>query len=183
MISMAGLTMFMQLGQTHGAGRALGDTMADFFYLSLDALSRQISRVLSLGTVKRLVDFNFTGIRRYPVVKAQQILTVKFDAIVDALHSLALAGIMEPDDSLESWMREKIGAPAVDKGTVRPVPGSKGAAGGPGGRGAGGTLNARVGANSGERTDNAGGVVEIGAPAEGGDGGVETESGERLISR
>ena len=41
--------------------------------------------MLTESVVKRLVDFNFTGIRNYPRVVPQQILTLKFDAIVDYL--------------------------------------------------------------------------------------------------
>lgn len=181
MISMVGLTAFLQLGQgSRGGSRSLGDTLADFFYMSLQSVTEQISRVLSLGTVKRLVDFNFAGIEHYPVIKAQQILTVKFDAIVTALSQLALAGVIEPDDTLESWMREKMAAPPVDKATVRPVPGGKGGAGGVTPEAPGGAAGANAGApkkRSGEAKDNADGTVDVGAPADGGEGGVEAESG------
>jgi hypothetical protein len=183
MISMAGLTMFMQLGQTHGGNRALGDTMADFFYMSLQAVTEQISRTMSLGTVKRLVDYNFTGIERYPVVKAQQILTVKFESIVDALQKLAVAGIVEPDDTLESAMREKMGLPAVDKATVRPVPGAKGNGGGEEAEAASGQPDAKPGASNGKgqrARDNADGTVDVGPSAEGGEGGIDPESGEGM---
>jgi hypothetical protein len=180
MISMVGLTAFLQLGQgTRGGSRSLGDTLADFFYMSLQSVTEQISRVMSLGTVKRLVDFNFQGIEHYPVVKAQQILTVKFEAVVTALNQLALAGVIEPDDSLESWMREKMAAPPVDKATVRPVPGGKGMGGAPEAGAPGGVVGTGQGQpkkRSGAAKDNADGTVDVGAPAPAGEGGVEAES-------
>jgi phage gp29-like protein len=150
LISMAGLAMFMMLGQSHGGNRALGDTMADFFYLGLDATSDQVARVMNQTTVKRLVDFNFAGVVNYPRLVCQQILTVKFEGIVDALQKLATAGVVEPDANLESWMREKMGAPEVDKATVRAVPAKTGFPGAPTPEGASGAVNAKSGAGSGE---------------------------------
>ena len=110
-ISAAGLAMFMMLGQSEHGSRALGVTMGDFFFMSLDATARQIARTLNLGTVRRLVDYNFAGVRHYPQLVPQQLLTLKFESIVDALNKLAQFGVVEPDDKLESWMREKMGAP------------------------------------------------------------------------
>jgi hypothetical protein len=78
-----------------------------------------IERVLNQTTVKRLVDFNFPGVKRYPRIKCQQILTVKFEGIVSALKDLATAGVIEPDEPLEAYMREKMGAPPLDKSTAR----------------------------------------------------------------
>lgn len=132
-ISMAGLAMFMQLGHSGGGNRALGDTMTDFFYLGLEATSKQIGRVLSLGTVKRLVDFNFSGVVNYPRVSPQQIMTIKFETIVAALKDLASSGVVQPDDDLDNWMRVKLGAPEVDQRTARKtqvvMPGKPGDAG------------------------------------------------------
>ena len=120
-ISISGLAQFMNLGQGHSSGnRALGTTMSDFFYLSLQATANQIARVINLTTVKRLCDYNFTGIEKYPQVLPQNILSVKLEAVVDALSKLAAAStdLIEPDDDLEAWMRTKMGMPA--KTTARP---------------------------------------------------------------
>jgi phage gp29-like protein len=121
-ISMVGLTMFMMLGQSQHGSHALGATMADFFFMGLEALSNQVARVLTQSTVKPLVDWNFAGVVNYPRVVCQQIATLKFETIVDSLQRLAASGIIEPDDGLESVMREKMGFPEVDKATVRGVP-------------------------------------------------------------
>jgi phage gp29-like protein len=119
-ISMAGLAQFMMLGQSESGNRALGQTMSDFFYLSLEATARKIARVINLTTVKRLVDFNFAGVERYPRLMPQQILSVRFEAVVDALQKLATGAVdaIRPDDDLETWLRKKVGAP--EKGMPRP---------------------------------------------------------------
>ena len=116
-ISMAGLAMFMMLGQTASGNRALGDTMADFFYMSLQGLANQIGRVISLTTVKRLVDFNFSDVGRYPQVVPQQILAVEFAGVVNALQKLASSGVLTPDEGLEGWIRQKMGVPKLEPGS------------------------------------------------------------------
>jgi phage gp29-like protein len=120
-ISMAGLAQFMMLGQSDSGNRALGQTMGDFFYQSLEATSKKIARVLRLTTIKRLVDFNFAGVERYPRLVAQQILPIKFETIVAALKDLATSGInaVQPDEELEGWLRNKMGAPKAGEPRVR----------------------------------------------------------------
>ena len=117
-ISMAGLAQFMMLGQSESGNRALGQTMSDFFYLSLQSTANAIARVMNWTTIPRLVDFNFAGIERYPVLVPQQILSLRFESLVEALSKLATAGTVEADDDLEGWLREKMGAP--EKGKARP---------------------------------------------------------------
>ncbi|MEN6601774.1 MAG: DUF935 family protein [Bryobacteraceae bacterium] len=122
-ISMAGLAQFMMLGQTESGNRALGQTMSDFFYLSLQATANQLARILTLTTIRRLVDYNFAGIKRYPRLVPQQILTLQFESLWAALQGLATSKLVEPDDDLEGWLRKKMGAPAKAKPrTAAPAP-------------------------------------------------------------
>jgi phage gp29-like protein len=130
-ISMAGLAQFMMLGQSASGNRALGQTMSDFFYLALQSTANKIARVMNWTTIPRLVDFNFAGITRYPTLVPQQILSLRFESVVDALTKLAGAGIIEPDDEFETWMRQKMGGP--EKGTPRPRPQQDTPPHGPGG--------------------------------------------------
>lgn len=176
-ISMGGLAMFMMLGQSQHGSHALGASMSDFFFMSLEATAQQIARILTLSTVKRLVDFNFSGIVNYPRVVPQQLLTVKFETIVDALDKLATAGIVEPDDGLESWMREKLGAPEVDKATVRSVPGPVTGKGLPVVGAVPGTPAAPAAGGKGTKTETpADGEQGEGSPESGGDDGVDPDS-------
>jgi phage gp29-like protein len=192
-ISMAGLAMFMMLGQSEHGSRSLGATMADFFFMSLEATSRQIARVMNLGCVKRLVDYNFPGVTNYPQLVPQQILTLKFEAIVEALNKLAQFGVVEPDDELESWLREKMGAPEIDLKTrhvvtqpatpqgeqlaQKTITGAttQGAAK-PNAGGGGKSAPAAPG-------KTADGTKPVDPPAEGGDGGVDPQSGNKVPSR
>jgi hypothetical protein len=178
-ISMAGLAMFMMLGQSHGGNRALGDTMTDFFYQGLGATANTIERQINLGTVKRLVDYNFAGIENYPRVTCQKILTVKFEAMVEALQKLASSGVIEPDDDLESDIREQMGLPEKNPDTARvPVtvampgtePGGDGQADGEGAPGAAAARGKR--APGGKAAD---GQKRAGAPAAGGADGAAAD--------
>ena len=159
-ISMAGLAMFMMRGSSHSGSRALGATMADFFFMGLEATSSQIARVLTETVVKPLCDFNFAGLVNYPRVVPQQILTLKFEAIVDALQRLATSGVIEPDDTLESSMRERMGLPEVDKASVRGVPATLAGKGVP------------VPAVPGTPEKPANDQLVVDGPSEGGDAGV-----------
>ncbi|KKL86126.1 hypothetical protein LCGC14_1947840, partial [marine sediment metagenome] len=80
-ISMAGLAQFMMLGQSDSGNRALGETMSDFFHLALQATANKIARVMNQTTVRRLVDFNFAGVKRRPRLVPQQILSLSFGSV------------------------------------------------------------------------------------------------------
>jgi len=132
MISQCALASFMNMGQGKSSGnRSLGQTMSDFFYMSLQATANQIARVVNLSTVKRLVDFNFVNVR-YPKIVPQQIISVKFEDVVTALKDLASGGVnvIQPDDELEAWCRQKFGAPVAGKPRPRPAGGASPPAGG-----------------------------------------------------
>jgi phage gp29-like protein len=118
-ISMAGLAMFMMLGQGGGGARALGETMADFFYLSLQSLANQVARTFNLTTIKRLVAFNFPGVRA-PRLVPQQVLSFKLETIVEALSKLAASSMVQPDPDMESWLRVKLGLPEAAAPRVKP---------------------------------------------------------------
>ena len=126
MIAMCALAQFMNLGQGEkGGSRALGTTMSDFFYLGLQATANHIARVISLQTIKPLVDLNFAGVQSYPRLVPQQILSIKLESIVDALSKIAVPGvdIIRDDDELEAYMRERMGLPVAGKARP-PMPGS-----------------------------------------------------------
>lgn len=129
-ISMAALEMFLTLGQTQTGARALGETMSDFFSMSVQATANQIAKTITQTSLKRLIDYNDFGgpVERYPQLVPAEILSIKFDSIVGALKDLASAGVdaVQPDDEMESWLRRLMGAP--EKGTARKRPAPAGPA-------------------------------------------------------
>lgn len=132
MISMCGLAQFMNLGQgERGGSRALGTTMSDFFYLGLQSTANHVGRVISNTTVKRLCDLNFTGLKSYPRLVPQQILSIKLESVVDALSKLGSPGIdmVRDDDELEAYLRQRMGLPNAGKPRP-PLPGPPASGGG-----------------------------------------------------
>jgi phage gp29-like protein len=111
MIAMSALAQFMMLGQSSGGNRALGESLGDFFYLALQATAKTIEQELSRTTIRRLVDFNFAGITRYPRITAQKIQAIKFEMLHMALKGLSGVGLVQGDDELESYLRKMMGLP------------------------------------------------------------------------
>lgn len=120
-ISKTGLAQFIDLGQSESGNRALGQTMGDFFYLSLQATADVIGRVMTLTTIRRLVDYNFGVQTRGPQLVAQKILALKFQETYAALKDLAGAGLVQADDELEAYLRKQMGLPEAGK-SPRPQP-------------------------------------------------------------
>jgi hypothetical protein len=111
-ISMAGLAQFMLIGSVAELER----TMQDFFYTGLQATARHIARVLTLTTMKRLVDFNFSGVMRYPQLVPSRIDAFSIEQLMSALKELAAVQVIQPDYELEAFLRQRLGLPAVRRG-------------------------------------------------------------------
>jgi len=111
MIAMSALAQFMMLGQSAGGNRALGESLGDFFYMGLQATAKAISEELSRTTIRRLCDYNFAGLKRYPKVVAQKIQGIEFGTLYAALKDLAGAGLVQGDDELEAYLRRTMGLP------------------------------------------------------------------------
>ena len=80
-ISRTALAFFMNLGQgaRSSGNRALGQEMTDFFFLAVQATADQIARTISATAVKRLVDYNWDGVERYPVLEVSNLRARSLD--------------------------------------------------------------------------------------------------------
>lgn len=123
-ITIASLAQFLMLGEQKGA-RALGDTLSDFFAMSLQSTADDIAEVLNGSTVKRLVAYNYgdpkDGKFRAPMVKVQKILSLNFETIATALAQLAKndVDLIRADGKLEEHLRNMMGLPQADEATTR----------------------------------------------------------------
>jgi hypothetical protein len=140
MIMRSVLANFLTLGTTQTGSRALGGSMRDFFYLSLEALSRKIDETISNTSIRRLVDYNYSqdsGFRiqdsgnhksqitnhklPYPRLVTSNIMVTNPLELMEAAKDVASANVdlLQPDDDTENWIRKKVGLPLKSK-TPRP---------------------------------------------------------------
>ncbi len=112
-ISRTALAFFMNLGQMpHASGsRALGESQTDFFLLAVQATADYVARQLTGTTVKRLVNFNWEGVRRYPVVTVANLQARKLTEVFQTLAQLAQAGLITPFPDLSQYLAREMGLP------------------------------------------------------------------------
>lgn len=109
-IARAVLAHFLNLGTETGSW-ALGSTFADFFVNSLNAVARQIADVTQQHVVEDLVDANWGEEEPAPRL-VFEVIGAEHPATAQALKDLVDAGIITPDDALESHVRENYGLPS-----------------------------------------------------------------------
>jgi hypothetical protein len=113
-ISMAALAQFLTAAEGRSGDHA--ESAIDFFGMSIHAIANEIAGVLNRTAVRRLVDFNFAGVSRYPKLIPQHMTALNYADVVSALKELALVGVIQPDAELERWLRGKLGMPQPKTG-------------------------------------------------------------------
>ncbi|HZT71493.1 MAG TPA: hypothetical protein VFC10_17330 [Terriglobia bacterium] len=112
-ISRTALAFFMNLGQSSksSGNRALGQEMTDFFYLAVQATADQIARTITETAVRRLVDYNWDGVERYPTLTVSNIRARSLDETLTVLAQLATAKIVAPYPELAQHVARELGLP------------------------------------------------------------------------
>jgi hypothetical protein len=112
-ISRAALAFFMNLGLGARAGgnRALGESQSDFFFLAVQATADHLARTLSATCVKRLVDYNWEGVSRYPTLNISNLRARSFDQVLDLLARLSQTGVVAPYPELAQYVTRELGLP------------------------------------------------------------------------
>jgi hypothetical protein len=140
MILRSVLANFLSLGTTQTGSRALGGSMRDFFYLSLEAVSRKIDETITNTSIRRLVDYNY-GVEsqesrveapnpkskiKNPKLPYPRLVTSNI-IVINPLELLEVAkdvgkfdvDLLQPDHDTENWIRKKCGLP-LKSNTSRP---------------------------------------------------------------
>jgi len=121
MIMRSVLANFLTLGTTQTGSRALGGSMRDFFYLSLEAISHKIDETISNTSIRRLVNYNYTpppGQRLpYPRLITSNILVVNPLELLEVAKDVGRfdVDLLQPDNDTENWIRKKCGLPLKSK--------------------------------------------------------------------
>ncbi len=127
-ISRTALAFFMNLGQgaRSSGNRSLSQEMTDFFFLAVQATADQIARTISATAVKRLVDYNWDGVGRYPVLEVSNLRARSLDATLTTLGQLATANVMTPYPELAQHIARELGLPQPPKtGVGNQEPGTR----------------------------------------------------------
>jgi hypothetical protein len=121
MILRSVLANFLTLGTTQTGSRALGGSMRDFFYLSLEALSRKIDETISNTTIRRLVNYNYTPLPGkklpYPRLVTSNIIVINPLELLEVAKEVGKfeVDLLQPDNDTENWIRKKCGLPLKSK--------------------------------------------------------------------
>src|SRR5579885_1794563 len=112
-ISRTALAFFMNLGLGARAGgnRSLGESQSDFFFLAVQASADYVARTISATSVKRLVDFNWTGVEHYPILTLSNLRARSFDQVLDVLSRLAQSRVVSPFPELGAYICRELGLP------------------------------------------------------------------------
>ncbi len=112
-ISRTALAFFMNLGQSSksSGNRALGQEMTDFFFLAVQATADQIARTITATAVKRLVDYNWDGVAKYPTIEVSNLRARSLDQTLTALSQLATANVVAPYPELAQHIARELGLP------------------------------------------------------------------------
>ncbi len=121
-IARAVLAGFMTLGGADSTGSyALADTVLDFFVDSLQVEAKQVADVTNQRVIEDLVDVNFGSAEPAPRLEFEEIGATS-PATAIAMKTLVDAGILRPDDPLETAIRTRFRLPAADPSTRREAP-------------------------------------------------------------
>jgi hypothetical protein len=95
--------------------------MRDFFYLSLEALSRKIDETISNTSIRRLVNYNYTPqpgrTLPYPRLITSNIVVINPLDLLEVAKDVGRfdVDLLQPDDDMENWIRKKCGMPLKSK--------------------------------------------------------------------
>jgi hypothetical protein len=121
MIMRSVLANFLSLGTTQTGSRALGGSMRDFFYLSLEAISQKIDETISNTSIRRLVNYNYTpqpGKKLpYPRLVTSNIIVINPLELLEVAKDVGKfdVDLLQPDNDTENWIRKKCGMPLKSK--------------------------------------------------------------------
>ncbi|GAS94418.1 uncharacterized protein RMCC_1384 [Mycolicibacterium canariasense] len=117
-IALAGLAHFLNLDR--GGSYALASVQADVFVQSVQAIAEDFADVFNQHVIEDLLDSNYSIDVGCPLLVCDEIGS-RQDATASALALLVQAGLLDPDAALKAFIRQQLGAPALDP-NYKPAP-------------------------------------------------------------
>ncbi|MCV7230676.1 hypothetical protein H7J73_32180 [Mycolicibacterium komossense] len=118
-IALAGLAHFLNLDR--GGSYALASVQADVFVQSVQSIADDIADITNQHVIEDLIDSNYGIDAGAPLIVCDEIGS-RQDATASALALLVQAGLLDPDAALKAFIRQQLGAPALDPNYKPPAP-------------------------------------------------------------
>ncbi|BBH17492.1 hypothetical protein Back2_17790 [Nocardioides baekrokdamisoli] len=120
-ISRSMLANVLNLGQAKATGSwALGTTLMDILSLAIEAIAENVRDTATKHIIEDLVDVNYGPEEPAPRLVFDEIGS-KNEQVIAAIASLVEAGVLQPDETLETFIRTTIGLPSRG-GKILPPP-------------------------------------------------------------
>lgn len=114
-------TDIMAMGEGKGGSFALSDAKTNILSLVINSMCVNISETFKKA-VKQAYILNSVALPEHiPTIEFEPVERLDFDAFSRGWQRLAQSNLVEPDAQLETWFRERLGAPEKDDATVRQV--------------------------------------------------------------
>ena len=106
------LAQFMQLGTGTTGSWALSKDQSDLFLMSLNSVVKNLSDPMNRYVIRPWIEMNFGKREKYHELTCENITKTSNQETITALQSLMTMGLVEKDDDLSEWAREKWAIPA-----------------------------------------------------------------------
>ena len=119
----AALCQFLYTGESAGS-YSLIQGQLDHYTMALQQAANSIAHTLSRGPyalVKRLVNWNFQGVKTYPYIQAGEIRVGDPKQLVEAVKSAVDAGVVTPDALIEAKVRDVLSLPQRVDSDAKPI--------------------------------------------------------------
>jgi hypothetical protein len=119
----AALCQFLFTGESAGA-YSLIQGQLDHYTMALQQAANSIATTMSQGPhaiIKRLVNWNYSGVTEYPYIQAGEIRVGDPKQLVEAVKTAVDAGVVTPDDQIEAKIRDVLSLPQRVDNAARPI--------------------------------------------------------------
>ena len=113
----AALCQFLFTGEQAGSYSLIRGQL-DHYSAALQQAANRIAATLSQGRnslIKRLVNWNFQGVEKYPVLQAGEVRVGDPKQLVEAIKTAVDAGALIPDSNIEAKVRMVLSLPAKEE--------------------------------------------------------------------
>ena len=119
----AALCQFLFTGESAGA-YSLIQGQLDHYTMALQQAANSIATTMSQGPhaiIKRLVNWNFPGTKKYPYIQAGEIRVGDPKQLVEAVKSAVESGVVTPDALIEAKIRDVLSLPQRVDSSAKPI--------------------------------------------------------------